>query len=195
MSAPNGQSTVWGMSLQERIIIVLVSALIIGARFYLRIPLHVPGHSGAYWMALLIIGAGLVGKRGAGSLIGLITGILAVFLIPGREGLLTGLKYFVPGVIVDVFAFSFGGRLDSYPVAILAGAAGNVGKLTTSYIIGLLAGIPSGYLAVGLGIAATTHLVFGAVGGWLGAFVLKRLARAGVTLKPTTADDIPEPGG
>ena len=38
-------------------------------------------------------------------------------------------------------------------------------------------GIPASYLAIGLGLAATTHVVFGAIGGWLGALILRLLRR------------------
>jgi glycopeptide antibiotics resistance protein len=43
--------------------------------------------------------------------------------------------------------------------------------------VSLLLGIPAGYLAVGLGISAITHVVFGAIGGWLGSFVVRSLSR------------------
>jgi hypothetical protein len=139
-------------------------------------------------MALLLIGVGLVRRPGAGTLIGFISGILAIALLPGREGLLVGLKYFAPGVVMDVVWTASGGRLDRVGVAILAGAAANVAKLTTSYVIGLLAGIPHGYLALGLGLAATTHVFFGALGGWVGCITLRRLQKTGVV-----DDDIPAP--
>jgi hypothetical protein len=174
------QGTPWGISLQGRVVIALVSALIIAAKFYLRMPLHVPGHSGVLWMALLIIGAGLVRRPGAGTLIGLLTAVLAVMFVPGREGIFVGVKYFVPGVIVDVLTPVLGGRLDRYPTAMAVGACAHVGKLTAAYLMGLALGVPSGFLALGLGFATTTHVAFGLLGGLLGAFVLIRLTRAGI---------------
>jgi hypothetical protein len=44
-------------------------------------------------------------------------------------------------------------------------------------VVGLLLGLPATVMAVGLGLAATTHAVFGAVGGLLGALVLRELRR------------------
>jgi ABC-type thiamin/hydroxymethylpyrimidine transport system permease subunit len=180
MSPAERTPMVWGLSLRSRLVIALVAAMIVTAKFYFRLPIGVPGKSGVFWMALLLIGVGLVRRPGAGSLIGFISGILAIALLPGREGILVGLKYFAPGVVMDVMWTSFGGRFNNVAVAMLAGAAANIAKLTTSYVIGLLAGIPHGYLAIGLGIASTTHLFFGALGGWVGCITLRRLERTGI---------------
>lgn len=180
MSESTASSTLWGLSLRARVIIALVSALIIGAKFYLRMPLHIPGHSGLFWMALMVVGVGLVRRPGAGILIGVLTALLATALLPGRQGLLTGVKYFIPGLLFDVLVPILGGRLDRPAVAMVVAAAANVAKLATAYVIGIIAGIPAGFLALGLGFASTTHLVFGALGGLLGSLVLRRLLKAGL---------------
>jgi hypothetical protein len=170
----------WNLPLRARLAIALVSALIIAGKFYLRMPIHLPGHSGVIWMALLVIGVGLVGRRGAGTLIGLLSGVLAMIFLPGKEGLLVGVKYFVPGLTVDVLLPLLGGRIDRYLTAIVIAAAAHSTKLAASYFLGLAAGISAEYLALGIGLAATLHLAFGAIGGALGAVVLRMLRRAGV---------------
>lgn len=170
----------WGLPLRSRIVIALVAALIITGKFYFRLELHVPGHTGFYWMALLMVGVALVDRPGAGTLIGVFSGLLAAVFVPGKEGILTAVKYIAPGIVVDVMTPLLGGRLDRPVPAILVGAFGNLSKLLTSYLIGLLAGIPSGFLALGLGFAATTHVVFGGIGGWIGAWVIRRMERAGI---------------
>ncbi|MDZ4169655.1 MAG: cobalt ABC transporter permease [Coriobacteriia bacterium] len=180
----------WGLPLRARVIVALVAALIIGAKFYLRMPIHVPGHSGVFWMALLLIGVGVVGRPGTGTLIGLISGLLAVIILPGREGIFVGVKYFVPGLIVDVLTPLLGGRLDRYPAAVIVAAAAHMGKLTASYLLGLALGVPGGYLAIGLGFAAVTHLGFGALGGVAAAFVLQRLSRAGMLPDATPSTEV-----
>jgi len=180
MTDSSTRSTLLGLPLRARVIVALVSALIVGAKFYLRMPLHVPGHSGLLWMALLVVGVGLIRRPGAGTLIGLLTGLMAMVLLPGRQGLLVGAKYFIPGLLFDVLAPLMGNRLDRVVVAMAIAAAANVAKLATAYLIGLIAGVPGGFLALGLGFAATTHLVFGALGGLAGSLVLKRLLRTGI---------------
>lgn len=181
----------WRMPLRAQMIIALVSALIVAAKFYLNLPIHVPGHSGIFWMALIVIGVGIVRRPGAGTLIGLVSGILATLFVPGRQGIFVGVKYLSAGFTVDVLTQLLGGRLDRYLVAILVAAAGNVAKLASAYLIGALAGVPGGFLALGLGLASSTHLAFGALGGWIGAVVLKRLRRAGIPepLSVSVADE------
>jgi hypothetical protein len=172
----------WNLPLRARLAIALVAALIVAGKFYLRLPIHVPGHSGVIWMALLIAGVGIVGRPWAGTLIGLLSGALATFFLPGKEGLLVGVKYLVPGVMVDILLPLMGRRLDRYIVAIVIGAAAHASKLAASYLMGLAAGISQDYLALGIGLAATLHVGFGALGGALGAVVLKLLRTAGVSV-------------
>jgi len=168
------------LTLRDRIVVTLISVLIIVSKFYLRLPLHTPGHTGFFWMALLVVGVGVVRRPGAGTLIGLLSGILATIFLPGQQGLLVGVKYFVPGLVADLMWIIFGGGFDRYAIAIVVGATANAAKLSASYVLGLLLGIPAGYLALGVGIAATTHVFFGALGGLIGAFALQRLKRAGI---------------
>lgn len=181
------------LTTRELVSLALIAALIVGAKITLNMPLHIPGHSGLFWMAFLVIGRGLVRKPGAGTLLGLVSGLLAVIAVGGHEGPLLWVKYLAPGAVMDVVAYVSGERLDSPVIAFLAGALGNIAKLSASLIISVLLGIPAGYLAVGLGLAATTHVVFGAIGGWLGAIVLgglKRLRVPGVeVLRGPERDD------
>lgn len=157
--------------------LALIAALLVGTKIMFNLPLRLPGHSGIFWMAYLVVGRGLVRRRGAGTMLGLVSGLLAVLTVGGREGLLVWAKYFAPGVVMDLGAAIGRERLDSAVLATLVGAVGNAAKLTASLIVSLILGIPAGYLAVGLGLAAISHVVFGAIGGWLGALVLRRLRR------------------
>ena len=185
--------TTWwrALTLRDRLVIALISTLIIVSKFYLRLPLHTPGHSGFFWMAFLVVGIGVIKRPGAGTMIGLLTGILATIFLPGQQGVLVGVKYFVPGVVADLLWVAFRGGFDRYAIAIVVGASANAAKLTASYFLGLLLGIPAGYLALGIGIAATTHVVFGALGGLIGAFALRKLERAGIPSAPPAQDGAP----
>jgi len=165
------------LTTRELVVLALIAALLVGTKIVLNLPLRVPGHSGIFWMAYLVIGRGLVRKRGAGAMLGFVSGLLAVLIVGGREGLLVWVKYFAPGVVMDLGAAMSHEHLESPLIGLLIGATANVAKLTSSLIVSLLLGIPAGYLAIGLGLAATTHVVFGAVGGWLGALVLRSLRR------------------
>lgn len=167
-------------STRELVLLALFAGLIALSKAVLRVPIHLPGHSGMTWMAILLVGRILVPKPWAGTLMGLVSGILAVAVVGGREGLLLWMKYLAPGMVMDLGALLSGERLDSVVVAIITAAIANTAKLVTSLIVSVALGIPLGYLAVGLGFAATTHIVFGGLGGWLGALTVKTLRRAGL---------------
>ena len=165
---------------QDLVVLALFAALIALSKAVFRMPIHVPGHSGITWMAILLVGRGLVRRPWAGTVLGLVSGILAMAVVGGSEGLLLWVKYLAPGVAMDLTALLSREHLDHPFVGIVSGAVANVAKLTTSLIISLALGIPTGYLALGLGLSATTHVVFGALGGWLGTLVLRALKRANV---------------
>ena len=48
----------------ELILLALFAALIVVAKIALELPLQMPGHSGIFWMAIVIVAAGVVPKRG-----------------------------------------------------------------------------------------------------------------------------------
>jgi hypothetical protein len=161
---------------REIVVIALVGALIAISKGVLRIPMKVPGHTGIVWMALFVVGWGMVRKPWAGIAIGMISGVLAVALAPGQEGLLIWIKYAAPGVVFDVAGLAFGATLTRAVPAVLIGAIANVAKLLANLALAVLLGLPAGFLAVGLGLATVTHVVFGALGGWVGSVVFARLA-------------------
>lgn len=165
------------LTTRQLVVLALIAALLVGTKLVLNLPLRVPGHSGIFWMAYLIIGRGLVRKRGAGTILGLVSGLLAVAIVGGREGMLVWVKYLAPGMVMDLGAALSGERLDSPVIGLLVGALGNAAKLSASLIVSLLLGIPAGYLAIGLGLAAVSHVAFGALGGWFGALIVRYLRR------------------
>jgi hypothetical protein len=134
-------------------------------------------------MAFMVIGVGLVKKPGAGTLVGVLTGLMAMIMLAGRQGIFeAGMKYLIPGLVVDAMMPFFGYRLDKPVFAMAVAAVAHVSKLMTATVIGIIAGVPGGFLALGLGLATTTHILFGALGGLLGSTVLKRLQKAGINL-------------
>jgi hypothetical protein len=66
-------------SLYEIAVLSLLGALVFILRTALRMPLRIPGHTGIFWVVPVILGVGIVRKLGAGSYVGLISGLLASF--------------------------------------------------------------------------------------------------------------------
>ena len=87
----------------QLILLVLFSALIVVVKIALRTPLQLTGHSGIFWMALIVVGTRVIPKPGAASTIGITSGLLASFLGLGDFGALnTFLSYTMAGVGADL---------------------------------------------------------------------------------------------
>lgn len=176
-------------SLYEIALLSLFGALVFVARMALKIPLHVPGNSGVLWVLPIIVGAAIVRKPGAGTYIGIVSGLLASFF--GLEALhvFDILKYAAMGITIDVVAMAFGYRLDNPAVGFVAGAAGNVVKMAVNYAVHLLLGVQGTFILIGIGVSSVTHLVFGGIGGILAALIIGRLCRAGIVHQGDVPDD------
>jgi hypothetical protein len=163
----------------QLILMALFAALIVVAKIALRLPLQISGHSGVFWMAIVIVAARVVPKRGAASLVGLTSGLLAAFLGLGDFGALdTLLSYTMVGVGTDL-ALLLLGNPENLVVAGLAGALGHFAKFLVKWGMGAVTGAPLGFVALGLAKAMLGYLVFGTLGGILGGLTLLALRRAG----------------
>lgn len=163
----------------QLILLAILSALIIVAKIALRLPLRLPGHSGIFWLAIVIVAAGIVPKRGAASLVGLTSGIIAAFMGLGDFGTLnTFLSYLAVGVGADL-ALMLLGKPDEILPAILAAMLGHLGKFLVKCVFGLITGAPIGFVTLGLAWSAGGYVLWGGLGGLLGALTLKALRRAG----------------
>jgi hypothetical protein len=130
-------------------------------------------------MAIIIVGAGIVPKKGAASLIGLTSGIIAAFLGMGDFGAInTFLSYTMIGVITDL-ALLFLGSPENILVGVVAAVLGHVSKFVVKWGFGLVTGAPIGFVTMGLAWSALWYVVWGAVGGLLGVLTLRALRRAG----------------
>jgi hypothetical protein len=164
----------------QLILLALFSALVVVAKIVLRTPLQLTGHSGIFWMAIIIVGSKVVPKTGAASIIGITSGLLASFLGLGDFGALnTFLSYAMVGVVSDGILLLLGGDTDNLVVAVITGIFGHLGKFLTKWLFGIISGAPIGFVALGLLRAIIGYIIFGAIGGILGWVTLKALKRAG----------------
>jgi hypothetical protein len=164
----------------QLILLALLATLIVVAKIALRLPLQLSGHSGVFWMAIIIVAAGVVPKRGATSLVGLTSGLIAAFLGMGDFGALnTFLSYTMVGVGTDLALLLLGHKPENLIIAALAATFGHFCKFLVKWGLGALTGAPVGFVALGLTKAIVGYIVFGALGGLLGALTLAALRRAG----------------
>ena len=164
----------------QLILLVLFSALVVVAKIALRTPLQLSGHSGIFWMAIIVVGARVVPRPGAASTIGITSGLLASFLGLGDFGALnTFLSYSMIGVGSDLVLWLLGGDAENLAAAVLVGTLGHLCKFLVKWLFGIVTGAPLGFVALGLLRAVIGYIVFGAIGGLLGWLTLKALRRAG----------------
>ena len=163
----------------QLILLALFAALVVVAKIALRLPLQLSGHSGVFWMAIVITAAGVVPKPGAASLVGVTSGLIAAFLGLGDFGALnTFLSYAAVGVGTDLTLLFLRDR-ENLLVTTLAAVLGHLGKFLVKWGLGALTGAPVGFVALGLAKALVGYVVFGALGGLLGGLTLKTLRKAG----------------
>lgn len=163
----------------ELILLALFSALIVVAKIALRFPITLSGHSGVFWMAIVIVGAGVVPKRGATALMGVTSGLIAAFLGMGDFGALnTFMSYSLVGIGTDLALWLLRDP-ENLVAAPVAAALGHLAKLLFKWFFGIVTGTPVGFVALGLAKAIVGYVVFGALGGLLGALTLRALRRAG----------------
>lgn len=163
----------------QLILIALFSALIVAAKIALKLPLQIPGHSGLFWMAILIVAARVIPRSGTASLVGLTSGLLASFLGLGDFGALdTLLSYTLAGVGVDL-ALLLLGSPENLLSAALAGAFGHLAKFLVKWLMGMVSGAPLGFVALGLAWSLGSYILFGALGGLLGGLTIQALRKAG----------------
>ena len=163
----------------ELVLLALFSALVVVSKIALRLPVQLPGHSGLFWMAIVTVAAGVVPKRGAASLVGLTSGILAAFLGMGDFGALnTLLSYTMVGVGTDLALWLLQAP-DNIVAAAVAAALGHLAKFLVKWVLGMISGAPLGFVALGLAWSLVNYLFWGALGGALGGLTLRALHKAG----------------
>ncbi|MCD1293451.1 cobalt ABC transporter permease [Methanocella sp. CWC-04] len=170
-------------SLYELTILSLLGALVFILRVYLRVPMHIPGKSGLFWVIPIILGVAIVSRPGSGTYIGFISGVLAAFLGMGDSGIFDFFKYLTMGITIDVLGQVFKGHLTNPIVGIMLGAAGNLSKMVVNYYVDVMLGVPASFILMGIGLASVSHFIFGGLGGLIASILLNRLYRAGVIRK------------
>lgn len=159
----------------------LTGAVAVGLDVAFHFPMHLPGRHGLTQMALLVIASLVTRRPWAATLSGLSSAALAVPLF-GLDPLAPSL-YLLSGLVVD------GGRLVGHSLRERAwfwaalGALGNGAKGVELVLLGH-PGHGHAHLgplvASGASFSIASHLVFGAIGGWLAAkiWLARKASRA-----------------
>ena len=133
------------------------------------------GLSGGIGMAFLVLGAALVRRRWAGTLMGLLQGALALALgLSGLQGVFALLTYTVPGAVLDAVRAAFRWDPARPGFFLLAACLANAASAAASNLVvfhftGLV-------FLLWVAMAASAGLL----GGWIAGLAHRRLAALGV---------------
>jgi hypothetical protein len=167
-------------SLFQVAIMALMGGLCVVLKVALRIPLKTPGKTGLYWIALVLVSAGIVNRKGAAVTTGLFGATLAALLSPGKEGPLVAFcAYAALGLGVELGTLIFR-QSRTLACCLVAGFLGSWSKLLIKVAADLLMQMPPAVVLAKSGYAAITYTVFGLAGGLLAYLALKGLSGAGL---------------
>ena len=144
---------------------------------YLRMPLHIPGHSAVYVIPLMLIGKVASKSRFGGIGIGGLSGTMMAFWGLGGGFILGIPRYLFMGAVIDVLLQKREVQCSMVHL-VAAGLFANFAKFFVGLVVVSLVGIPVFFIHLGLTFSVVTHITFGALGGFIGFLVLKAIDRA-----------------
>jgi len=154
-----------------------VTAVVLHRAFDLSLGL--PGHHGIEWMALMIIGRASSKYRGAGTLTSIGASFASVLPFLHTDNPFTWLFYLLPGPVMDLafrylprYANERSSPVDKLWFMILLGGFAHATKPAGQLIVNLISGWPFGSFRYGVVYPFASHLLFGMIGGLLGALVV-----------------------
>lgn len=156
------------------VFLVFIGGLVVVSRRYLDLSLGIPGHTGFLWMFFMVVGVGMVQRKGAGLLIGASAAVWGeVFGLPRSFGY-NMVMYSLAGLTIDMTLTLLHLRAATPLGGMVAGTAGHIAKYVFHTGYSMKWAIASNALTLGIATSLGFHILFGAAGGLLGGLVLWR---------------------
>ena len=169
--------TEWSLSWIEALLLIGGGVMAVVLHRALDNGLGLPGHHGIEWMAIMIIGRASSKFRGAGTLTSIGASFASVLPFLHGDNPFTWAYYLLPGPVMDL-AFRYLPRYaNKFWFMILLGGFAHVTKPVGQATVNLLAGWPIGSFRFGILYPFASHLLFGMIGGLLGALVVLGINR------------------
>ena len=169
--------TDWTLRWSEALLLIGSGIVAVVLHRALDTSLGLPGHHGIEWMALLIIARMSSRFRGAGTLTGVGASLASMLPILQAGNPLAWFFYLLPGFVTDL-AFQYLPRLtNQFWFVVLLGGLAHLTKPIGQLAINLITGFPFGSFRFGIVYPFTGHLVFGMIGGLLGASIVLGIRR------------------
>lgn len=176
-SASRAFPTDWKLNKAEALLLISGGVLAVVLHRAFDMSLGLPGHHGIEWMALLIMGRMSSRFRGAGTLasVGASLASTVPFLHGGNP--YAWLFYLLPGISMD-FAFRYLPRYaNQIWFLVLLGGLAHLTKPIGQLIVNLITGWPFGSFRFGILYPFAGHILFGMIGGLLGASIVRGIRR------------------
>lgn len=141
----------------------------------LRTPLHIPGHHGLEFMALLVAGKMITQYKYAMTVSSIGASLFAFMTFLSFGNPFMPLTFLLPGIVADLF-INRNAKQHYLFIAIAGGLAYATIPLCRELIM-IFTGYPFGSLFTGLVYPFATHFVFGAAGSVLGAIIIRKTIR------------------
>jgi hypothetical protein len=159
---------------------VAIKPIVVPLAHIITGPLYIPGGvvAGGFYMLWIVLGYGLVNKRGTATLIGVVQAILVIAIgFFGNQGIVSLVTYILPGISVDVLYMLLRSGVDSPINAFLGGMASNVaGTFLVSVLLFELPWVP---MLLSLSAASLS----GGIGGLVAYKLLAQLKKFDVISK------------
>jgi hypothetical protein len=169
--------TEWALAWWEALLLIGTGVLAVILHRTFDSGLGLPGHHGIEWIALLIMGRSFSRFHGAGSLAGVGASLATAVPFLHTTNPFTWLFYLLPGPVMDL-AFRY---LPRYAAKlwflIMLGGLAHVTKPFGQLMINAIFGWPFGSFRFGVVYPTASHLLYGMLGGLLGALLVLGIRR------------------
>ena len=169
--------TEWALTWWEALLLLGTGAFAVVLHRMFDEGLGLPGHHGIEWMALLIMGRSMSRFRGAGSLAGIGASLATAIPMLHSNNPFTWLFYLLPGPIMDLAFRYLPGYVNKLWFLMILGSIAHVTKPIGQLFINLAFGWPFGSFRYGVVYPIAGHLLYGLIGGLIGALVVLGIRR------------------
>jgi hypothetical protein len=164
--------TDWSLSWIEALLLMGGGVMAVVLHRALDTSLGLPGHHGIEWMAILIIGRASSRYRGAGTLTSIGASFASVLPFLSGENPFTWIYYLLPGLVMDLAYYYLPRHSNKLLFMVLLAGLAHVTKPIGQLSVNLLTGWPVGSFRFGILYPFASHLLFGMIGGLLGALIV-----------------------
>jgi len=170
--------TDWTLKWWEALLLLGSGVLAVVLHRAYDMSLGLPGHHGIEWMALLILGRASSRFRGAGSITSLGASFASTLPLLHSDNPYTWLFYLLPGPVMDLAYRYLPMYANKIWFLVLLGGLAHATKPIGQLTINLLTGWPFGSFRYGVAYPFASHMLFGMIGGLIGALIALGVQRA-----------------